>query len=485
MPREAIEIPQSEIEGFIRNSAQERGVELDAERDQVIADIVASAPERMYPRTLTEWCNDKVSEILSDHPNLAADADQIRSDVKKELHYLLNKEGFEDLSRTIRESKKEKFSPKDITDLNRPLTQKIERNFSNNRKVDWEWLMKKMGLEDRFERERETQETVESMIGKLVRLLETEKPDKFGPGWIQQKDDAIRKAIERSLGTKFGVPWQLIVDMLPEKWKEKWENRPNQLLRKLSSIDERLKEANARKDFNRVVNEVVSKIILDNPEKVTPSYIFNNCGAQYTFFKKFVYDSSGKIDWDLISETFPVDIRKKWDRPKPRYEDYEPKRHYNDVDEVENALNPYRDKLYTLVEFHDKGDRKSKDEIILTLVNLSKKGNDLAKERLIEYLQFTISAWIETGRLPAVLNLHQAEVLDRTERSIYLYREKNAFLVYLQVNLKLMAKGLKGGEYEFTDRDGIGLRKDARQNGKSLVKNDAEEIFRDEPTDDY
>ena len=70
MSRETRSVSFAELEGLIHSAAQERGVDLDSEKKQVISEIIASAPPQMKPTGLTKWCKRRVEEVLEAHPNL-------------------------------------------------------------------------------------------------------------------------------------------------------------------------------------------------------------------------------------------------------------------------------------------------------------------------------------------------------------------------------------------------------------------------------
>ncbi len=241
------------------------------------------------------------------------------------------------------------------------------------------------------------------------------------------------KSHHRTSDKKF-VDWDSVIAALPAEYADLWKKR--------------------RRHTTESAITALEKYAVDNkPREITPSSIQNNLPDVHSYFQLHRRTPDGKhIDWKSIVAEMPESLSKLWTKSK-RYHEYVPEVQYRNEQEVSTLLDPHRSKLYTLIEAKSEEERQARDVIAHELIILAKKGNDSAKEKLVDYAQFIVQDWFE--RFPDTfkgLAEQSDRVRDRVERCIYYYETgTQPFFGYLYLTLKAEALGYKHSVVEFNE----------------------------------
>ena len=276
----------------------------------------------------------------------------------------------------------------------------------------------------------------ESATEKLKSLLEEENPTTFNSRWIQTKDQGLYLYFLREIINEKGIDWDKIIRSLPEDYQKRWKK------------NKKIKE-NKESDFSRAM-KYLKKIIKDkNPEAITSGFIGREDPNLLLYFRNNLKGGNDEINWGVVSENLGYDLRKKCHFPK-RIENYTPKNEYFNESEVNEIINSFRNKLYSIFETINKDDYEYRNKIYLAFIKLAQKGNVLAKEKLSDYLEILVTQWVENDEKLKTFIGHSDRLRERIEKCIYFYNTEESeatFLTYLHTSLSLEAKGIPRPKY--------------------------------------
>ena len=291
----------------------------------------------------------------------------------------------------------------------------------------------------------------------LKKTIEDEKPSKIDAKWIKERNPKLISQV-RGIRTVGGqIDWKFIGCKLGIEDK----------LKVIEQQDWQLDEA---------INELVKRLGAANPKNLSPRYIYNNYPDLYYCFISNLRTAKNVVDWTPVVKKLDPEFQVMW-LQKPVLGEVEPKKHYRDLEELDLVLKKHQNKLYLLVD--PNANRNERDEILQDLVSLAKNGNDDAFDKVSEFAEYIVQNWIEKRQLPASVANHMMQVRERIKRSIYLYAGgvRGSYSLYLFVTVKLMSREFNGHEMQYDDKKAV-----KNGNGNHLMP---EEIFFDEPTDEY
>ena len=129
------------------------------------------------------------------------------------------------------------------------------------------------------------------------------------------------------------------------------------------------------KSLDQVVRKINFHIEKKNPPVINENWIKKNSPASY----KFITENG--IDWDTLTSNLDRSIQGRWNKGIKRKRFLNLK-HYEDKNELDNLLNPFKDSMYTFVSRLNKEDKLICDRISILLVRLAQKGNILAVKEI-------------------------------------------------------------------------------------------------------
>ncbi len=345
----------------------------------------------------------------------------------------------------------------------------------------------------------------------LQQRLDDLQPEKVSPRWIELTDNVLFKELSREARTPDGiVDWQRVVNHLSPQWQAAWkrgeagQTKSNEAkrVRPRRWLDPQLQAImqepsgepptiKRKSEKPRNLGECVDRLIVllesKNPDILNPTWIQKNSGRLYLALTNFIRDEQGAIQWFRLKELLPSVWRTKW-KEKSRLEDYLPSKEYADQNEVDEAIAPYKDNLYSfasldwerpsidhelqkqLKRMAEKGSalaqkrlaelqikpqdiKKMRNDVSKALIGLARKGNTSAVEKLSELVEPLVQGWLDKEDDLSVYK-HDPEKLQKIfERCIYLYAEKGEFLDYLRSSLALQAKGIRHQEARSLDAE--------------------------------
>lgn len=343
---------------------------------------------------------------------------------------------FEEAVKALTNLLKEKdppfFRPLWIRQQYPALSEYVEKNLRTPEgEVDWDRLVKGLS-EDLREKWEPVHGNIEDKAKKLEKILISKDPEKFSPWWLYKNARGISKWAYKNLQSEpEKVDYDKLIKLLSPEWQERWSYRWQPLVATLDHEVIQLQEA----------------LSSHKPTYFNTNWMYHRARKVYVYAKRHLKNSEGIIEWQKLISLLPPEWQKLWsykESPSKRKFKQIEEKSYVDPAEIDSELNKYGDKLYTLMAPEGKEDRIIRDSIIDDLLNLTHKGNIVAKSRLEEYLKTIVNEWIDT-RPSFSMYKHAPEDLDRViQRCIYLRDEGrlSSFLTYLYVSLKFGAKGL-------------------------------------------
>ena len=109
----------------------------------------------------------------------------------------------------------------------------------------------------------------------------------------------------------------------------------------------------------------------------------------------------------------------------------------------ERSSGKYCAKLYVFISPQDRSDRHIRDSISIKLVRLAQRGNELAKQELMELISYTIDDWIDHHLFLARWRGYEVEIRTQVERCIRRYRYSGSFLRYIFRTLEYAGRGIR------------------------------------------
>lgn len=274
----------------------------------------------------------------------------------------------------------------------------------------------------------------ENAIKRLETILNEKNPMTFNSRWVEIKDKGLYLYFLRNVRNLTGIDWLKIIKSLPKEQQNKW----------------RIRSKNESKSkFNEAINELQELIKQKKPKIITSGFIGKENPKLLKYFIKNMKDNNGEINWEIVTNRLDENT-KKICRFSKRLEQYKPKKEYINEQELNTLIEKHKNKLYTFFEVLDSSDYTSRDFICLDFINLAKKGNILAKEKLLDYLEILTTQWIEKNKNLEAFKTNGDLLRERLEKCIYYYKddkEKIYFLKYIYTSLLLEAKRLEIPRY--------------------------------------
>ena len=312
----------------------------------------------------------------------------------------------------------------------------IKKNFRTiDDKINWQLLVDLLPEEQRekWDYEKKRVWTEGLAIGTLVNLLRTKNPASFNPLWIRNNDYGLYRHLRRKLRNEQTgeIAWNLFVEKLPEELMEKWVTGMREEKKK-EFIENKIKFT-----FESAIERLTDLLEQNKPASCSSSDINTWDPSLHSYFRRYVNKKGGGIDWEKIMEKIDPNLREKFIYPKKFEEEY-PTENYENEDEVETLINNNKESLLTFFVASSPEERSKRNDICLKMIKLAKKGNLIAEERLMDYLEIIESEWIEKKKVLEIYKFRTDILKERTRRCIYLYRENGTanFVWYLLVNLK-------------------------------------------------
>jgi hypothetical protein len=191
-------------------------------------------------------------------------------------------------------------------------------------------------------------------------------------------------------------------------------------------------------DFDQAIDILNTLLVKEEPVTFRTSWIIVRAPQVYRFIHKNIRTENNEIDWDTVTKALDRSFQKRW-RGRRR----QPKKLYENRDEVDLILNKYREKIYTFIASSDEKDRNIRDRIIVSLVRLAQKGNIIAKQEAVALMRYTADDWIEKyyvlSRWPGYEELLQEQL----EACIRRYRFTGSFMGYVFRTLQYVGRGLR------------------------------------------
>jgi hypothetical protein len=198
------------------------------------------------------------------------------------------------------------------------------------------------------------------------------------------------------------------------------------------------KMSERRTEFHRVISVLNRLLSRESPNAFNSSWIIKFAPACYRFFYRHVRAHFGGIDWDKITSALDRNHQRRWKprrRPRPKA--------YADADEINGALEPYRERLYVFVAAVGYEENRLRDLISIPLVRLAQKGNILASQQLMELVPYTVDTWMERHEVLGRWQWCRAELQNQIQGCIRRYRYTGSFMRYLRATLEYAARGLR------------------------------------------
>jgi len=186
---------------------------------------------------------------------------------------------------------------------------------------------------------------------------------------------------------------------------------------------------NAFKKFNLLLRK-------EDPATFNSSWIVEHAPRVYRHIYKNYRLDTGGIDWDTVTSKLDRKYQKRWTRYR-----YKQARAYEKQSEVDLILNRYQDKLYTFIAQTTDDDKRIQDRMIIRLVRLSQRGNVLAQNELVKWIQYVTDDWLDKYPQMYRWKGYEDEVPDKVRACIRCYRYTGSFLGYLFKTLEYSARG--------------------------------------------
>lgn len=270
-------------------------------------------------------------------------------------------------------------------------------------------------------------------IEQLKILIKNENPNILNSKWIESKDKDLYMYFLRNIRSSEGIYWEKILSSLPKKWQDKWQ------LRNYSKEE---------LDFKQAIFDLKEIIKQKNPKIITSGFIGEEKPTLLSYFIKNIKDDNGEVDWRMVVNSLDDDLKKICRFPK-KLVHYKPQNEYINDDEVNNIIDLHKNKLYTFFEILNKEDNLDRDKICLDFLRLVQRGNVLAKEKFLDYLEILVTQWVEEEEELKIFIAHGDLLRERIEKCIYYCNTENSvpFIKYLHTNLSLEGKGLETPRY--------------------------------------
>ncbi len=284
-------------------------------------------------------------------------------------------------------------------------------------------------------------------INQLKELINNENPETFNSSWLESKDKGLYMYFLRNIRNTTGIDWKKILNTLPEELQDKW----------------RVRSKNINKStFNQAMIDLKEIIKQKNPKIITSGFIGRENSKLLSYFTKNIKDDNGEVDWRIVINRLDAESKKICRFPK-KLEQYKPTNEYINEEEVDLIINNHKDKLYTFFEILNPEDFQHRDKICLDFLRLVQKGNVLAKEKILDYLEILVTQWVENEEKLKIFIAHGDLLRERIQKCIYYYNSEDgsSFFKYLHTSLMLEGKGLQIPKY-------IRLNQEYKDSGETI-----------------
>jgi len=189
-------------------------------------------------------------------------------------------------------------------------------------------------------------------------------------------------------------------------------------------------------DFPQAIALLTAALEEQKPRRFGSTWIAYHLPRVYRFLRHHVRTDLGHLDWDAVTATLPPYLQRRW---MPRRCQRRP---YWNASEVHVILGKFPGKRYIFLAPLGEEDERVRDHLCIALVRLAQRGNEGARQELLELLGYTVSDWIErcaclqrwhscSGDLPGVI-----------DGCIRRYRYTGTFIGYLFRTLEYASRGL-------------------------------------------
>jgi len=194
-------------------------------------------------------------------------------------------------------------------------------------------------------------------------------------------------------------------------------------------------------DFHKATQALNTILKQKRPKAFDPLWIEQQDEDIFKYFSKNIRTETGEVDWDIVTTTLERRFQKRWywyNRRKgittaP----------YENKEELDIILAKYQSKSYTVFVQENENDRKTRDIILISLVRVSQKGNVLVQQKLIDWLTFIITEWIENSKHIAKFKGYPDSIIENIQQCIRCYRYTGTFTGYLYKTFLYSARGLR------------------------------------------
>jgi len=187
------------------------------------------------------------------------------------------------------------------------------------------------------------------------------------------------------------------------------------------------------KNINRSLNK-------KQPTSFNSVWIKYRCKVSYQFIIENIRNELGEPDWDEVVRHLDHNNQKLWFKGVKVKNKIEP---YEDKIELEKILSKYKDKLYTFLSQADKSDKQVCDLICIRLVRTAQKGNLLAREKAVIFLNYLIDQWMENDINICPFRGYSELIQENIDRCIRRYRYTGSFISYLHRTFEYAGRGIK------------------------------------------
>jgi len=188
------------------------------------------------------------------------------------------------------------------------------------------------------------------------------------------------------------------------------------------------------------VAETLNKLLRrTQPVAINSSWIRRHAPRCYRFIQQNLRREFGGIDWDRLTYALEWKYQRQWRPLRARRKPLE----YENRSEIQTIYKKYRGKMYVFIAPSDKGDRRTRDLIGISLVRLAQKGNLAARQEVIGLLKFMIDDWIERYSFLARWRGHEDEIQNQLEACIRRYRYTGSFVTYVFRTLECAGRGIR------------------------------------------
>jgi hypothetical protein len=194
-------------------------------------------------------------------------------------------------------------------------------------------------------------------------------------------------------------------------------------------------------DFKKASEALNTVLKLKRPKSFDPLWIEQQNESLYKYLSGHVRTETGMVDWDAVTIALERRFQKRWywynKRKAITIAPYENK------EELDIILDKYQTKSYTVFVQENEDDLKIRDKILISLVRVSQKGNVLAQQKLIDWLTFIITEWIENSKHIAKFKGYPDGIKENIQQCIRCYRYTGTFIGYLYKTFLYSARGLR------------------------------------------